>query len=188
MSLITILIPPSLPICFTFIVFYFQYKLGNKNIKCLSDLRLYAAGRVNVLILDKTGTITEDDLELDGFQTTCINELDSNPKKVTDFDKIQPDAKLYNKVYTEFWKKFANDPNNSIFDNYKENYNFNMIFFLECLATCHSVDKMNDESLGNTIDLNLLNCVKWVQEKSSFIDNENDIVNILKINLYVFSH
>ena len=80
-GLFSSLCPPSLFICLAFIAFYFQYKLGNKNIQCVSDIRLYAAGNANVLILDKTGTMTEDDLELYGFQTTLVNELNSNLKK-----------------------------------------------------------------------------------------------------------
>ena len=179
LQIITSLCPPILPICVTFTCFYFQYKLDNKNIQCLSEVRLYGAGRVNILILDKTGTLTEDDIELHGFQTTLINELDSNPKKVTDFDKVELDARLYNKLYIEFWKKFSKNPDDPIFENYRDNYKYNMIFFLECLATCHSIDKMNDESLGNNIDLNILNCVKWHQEKSNYIENEHDIVTFI---------
>ena len=86
------------------------------------------------------------------------------------------DARLYNKIYLEFWKKFAVDPENIVCNEYKSNYQFNMIYFLECLATCHSIDKLNNDSLGNTIDLNLQNCVKWIQEKTEFGENENDTV------------
>jgi len=173
---ITCALPPSLPICISYTCFYFQYKLGNKNIKCLSDLRIYSAGRVNILILDKTGTLTEDDLELYGFQTTLVSQVESNPKKVTDFDRVELNANLYNKFYVEFWKRFSSNPEDMTFYGYKENYQNNMIYFLECLATCHSIDKINEESLGNTIDLNLLKNVKWIQEKSRFVSKDNDYV------------
>lgn len=180
-EIVVVLFPPTLPICFIFICFYFQYKLGNKNIKCLSDTRLYAAGRVNILILDKTGTLTEDEVEFYGFQTTLVSQLESNPRRVTEFDRVETDAKLYNKIYLDFWKMFSNDPDNPVFDNYEENYQFNMIYFLECLATCHGVDRMNNESLGNSVDIKILNKVQWLQDKSQFVKNDNDA---LKYDIY----
>jgi magnesium-transporting ATPase (P-type) len=43
----------------TFTTFYFHYNLNKKKISCISDKRMNAAGRVNNIILDKTGTLTE---------------------------------------------------------------------------------------------------------------------------------
>jgi magnesium-transporting ATPase (P-type) len=49
---------PSLQICMILSSFYFF----RKNISCISDRKMNAAGRVNIIVLDKTGTLTEENL------------------------------------------------------------------------------------------------------------------------------
>ena len=44
---------------------------------------------------------------------------------------------------------------------------------MECLATCHSVTKINDENKGNSIDLKIFNEVNWIYDSI----NENSKIN-----------
>ena len=168
---LTVVIPPILPICMTMTSFYFHINLMRKKISSISDIRMNAAGRMNIIILDKTGTLTEEGLNLYGFQTTMIN------KQLVEFTKIEQEADIYNKIYKEFYKNLCFNSNSSNFDNYLKDYKNNVIYFLECLATCHSIDRIKNDRIGNSIDITISDKIKWIQEK-----NENFWGN--KVNEY----
>jgi magnesium-transporting ATPase (P-type) len=157
---LTVVIPPILPICMTFTSFYFHINLMRKNIFSISDIRMNAAGRMNIIILDKTGTLTEEGLDLYGFQTTKINN------SVVEITEIEHGAEIYNIIYKEFYKKLSLNPEDPKFENYQNNYKNNIIYFLECLATCHSIDKIKEDCLGNSIDKTIYDKIKWIQEKN----------------------
>jgi cation-transporting ATPase 13A3/4/5 len=135
-----------------------------------------AAGRVNIIVLDKTGTLTEEGLELYGFQTTRV--VPFSLEKYVEFDDIEQSAKILNIVHKEFWKRYCIDPNERVFEDYKNALQNNMVYFVECLATCHSIDKLKGETLGNSVDKKIYDTLGWIQEKSSSVlDNENGIVS-----------
>ena len=67
LDLLTVVVPPSLPLSLSLGSFFYQYTLMNKKISCSGVYRLMAAGKINKLIVDKTGTLTEEDLELYGY-------------------------------------------------------------------------------------------------------------------------
>jgi cation-transporting ATPase 13A3/4/5 len=167
---LTIIIPPILPICMTFTSFYFHMNLNIKNISCISDKRMNAAGRSNIIVLDKTGTLTEEGLELYGFQTTHVNTIADMPS--LQFLNIETDAKVFNIIYKDFYRRLCLNPNNPIFDNYLTNPQNNLIYYLECLACCHSIDKIKDDILGNSIDLKIFEHINWIQEKSTEYSGE----------------
>jgi len=169
------LFSPNILINVVFTTFYFQYKLGNSDISCTSELRINAAGKVNYLVLDKTGTLTEEGLDLYGFQITKVNCEESNPKHVESFDNIEHSLDLYNDIYINFWTRLINlTVDNDLQNNYKTNYQSNIIYYIECLATCHSIDKIRGEVLGNSIDKSIFDKLMWKQEVSSVLDNDDD--------------
>jgi len=178
LTLVGTLFPPTLLICVIFTAFYFQYKLSLEYIACISELRLNAAGKVNNIILDKTGTLTEEGLDLYGFQTTKISYSDTNPSSVDNFDDIEFSLDLYNKIYIDFWKRLLNtDEDSQIRATYQNNYQTNIIYYLESLATCHSIDKIRGEVLGNSIDKSIFDNLEWNQEIFSVCENDELKVN-----------
>ena len=62
--MITIVVPPSLPLALTVGVAYALVALRRASIFCVSPPRVNLAGKVNVFCFDKTGTLTADGLEL----------------------------------------------------------------------------------------------------------------------------
>ena len=158
----TIIFTPTLPISLTFTTFYFYLNLNRNKISCLSEKRMNAAGKVNILVLDKTGTLTEEGLDLFGFQITKLNKIDNS----FGFDKIETDSIILNSIHIEFWKKFCFNPNDQIFVDYQTNFKNNLIYFIECLATCHTIDKIKDDCLGNSIDKKIFDTLNWIQDKS----------------------
>jgi cation-transporting ATPase 13A2 len=172
-DLLTVIIPPTLPICMTFTTFYFHYNLNKKKISCISDRRMNAAGRVNNIILDKTGTLTEEGLDLQGFQTTKAFVDKNGGGLILNFDNLETNSKIFNNVHKEFYKRLCLDPDNECFRSYQISPKNNLIYFLECLATCHAIDKVKGDSLGNSIDKKIFDNVNWTQEKCEDYWTEN---------------
>lgn len=66
LDLITIVIPPVLPLVLSIGTSFSIYRLKQLKITCISLPAVNAAGRVSVVVFDKTGTITEDWMVLKG--------------------------------------------------------------------------------------------------------------------------
>lgn len=161
-----IVLPPTLPISLTVGTFYYQYSLNQRKIRCSDEYRLIAAGRVNKIILDKTGTLTKEDLELYGYRTTI------KKKGEIVFDSLENDSKLYLSFLSEYYKKEFHNKNlqkdeSNLINNEEEEEDESdntMTYFLECLATCHSIAKIDGEYKGNCIDMKIFNNIKWQYE------------------------
>ena len=116
-------------------------------------------------------------------------------------DSREKNSKLYLSNLSEYYKnefhnrilaknKEKNDKENIIeinSDNNEENQSDNEIekkkkddtdntitYFMECLATCHSVTKINDENKGNSIDIKIFNEVNWIYDPLNLSSNAND--------------
>lgn len=67
LDVVTIAVPPALPAALTVGLIYAQERLSHAGVICLSPPRINLAGRVNLVALDKTGTMTKSDLRLCGL-------------------------------------------------------------------------------------------------------------------------
>ena len=77
LSLITIAIPPALPISLHVGISIALLRLKKKKIFCINPLKINLAGKVSVMCFDKTGTLTEDCLDL--FKVLAITfNIDKN--------------------------------------------------------------------------------------------------------------
>lgn len=203
LRLLIIILPPMLPISLTFTSFYFQYSLKRHNITCINDSKIFIAGQINCIVLDKTGTLTEEGLDLFGFQTTIIKyqlknknlikeeeekiqktriEAEGKPEENVnlnfklEFDDIEYDSTIMNSILEDFYKGIFNKnyDNQREYDNYKKDYKFNIVYYLECLASCHSIDILNDETFGNSVDKKIFENLNWKIENDQ-IEFGNEI-------------
>jgi cation-transporting P-type ATPase 13A2 len=55
---------------------YFWFRLKKKNITCLHPSKINTVGKINIVALDKTGTLTQDSLKLKGYIQTKNSKLD----------------------------------------------------------------------------------------------------------------
>lgn len=60
LDLITITVPPGLPVSMTFGIIFALEKMKDKKIFCSSPNKVVYGGLINCLCFDKTGTLTED--------------------------------------------------------------------------------------------------------------------------------
>ena len=167
----TILIPCFLPIINIFSKLFYTYNLSKKNIKCISEDRLNISGLINTIIIDKTGTLTEKGLELEGFQIAKSSMNRENRLPVKFFETI---PKINNSIHLEFWKRYCLNPNDNFFNDYQNNYENNYVYFIECLATCHNLELNNDDTLGNSLDMKLYESLDWKIKKEEII-KENEV-------------
>lgn len=60
LDLITITVPPGLPVSMTFGIIFALEKMKSKKIYCSSPNKVIHGGMTDMLCFDKTGTLTED--------------------------------------------------------------------------------------------------------------------------------
>ena len=63
-DMVTIVVPPALPLAMTVGTMYALLALRRKGISCISPPKVNIAGKVNAFVFDKTGTLTTEGLEL----------------------------------------------------------------------------------------------------------------------------
>lgn len=66
LDIITIIVPPALPLAMTAGQVYSQARLKKKNIFCISPQKINVSGKLKLVCFDKTGTLTDDGLTMDG--------------------------------------------------------------------------------------------------------------------------
>lgn len=66
LDIVTIVVPPALPLAMTAGTVYSQARLKMKNIFCISPQRINICGKLKLICFDKTGTLTDDGLTMDG--------------------------------------------------------------------------------------------------------------------------
>ena len=169
LDLLTIALPPTLPLSLTLGTFYYQYSLLNKSVSCSGVYRLMASGKINKLIFDKTGTLTEEDLELYGYVSSI--KKDGNIL----LDSKESNSKLYLNYLFEYYKNlYHSQLMGQNKKKKKDDTDNTTTYFMECLATCHSVTKINDENKGNSIDIKIFNDVNWIYDSININAKAND--------------
>jgi cation-transporting P-type ATPase 13A2 len=63
-DMVTIVVPPALPLALTVGVIYAVSALRKDNLFCISPPKINLAGKINAVCFDKTGTLTADSLKL----------------------------------------------------------------------------------------------------------------------------
>lgn len=97
LDIITIVIPPALPLAMTAGTVYSQSRLKQKNIFCISPQRINVCGKLKLVCFDKTGTLTEDGLTMYG----CVECRDGQ------FVDVHPqEPKTFN-IYTSLVQTLA---------------------------------------------------------------------------------
>ncbi|OMJ82558.1 hypothetical protein SteCoe_16723 [Stentor coeruleus] len=118
LDLITIAVPPALPLTMTIGIGYSMGRLKRKKISCISQPAINSSGRVSVVCFDKTGTLTKDEMGLNYV-----------------YDLNFPDKEI--------------SPENVSLD------------FQKCMACCHSLTILNNDFVGDPMEIATLNALKW---------------------------
>lgn len=139
LDLITIVVPPALPATLTIGTNFALSRLKNKMIFCISPQRVNVGGKIDVMCFDKTGTLTEEGLDVLGLRVvqrpgSRFSEL------LSDCSALLPTA------------SFERDPTTD--------YSIHKAA-LYTMATCHSLRLVNDELVGDPLDLKMFEFTNW---------------------------
>ena len=185
LQLITNLLPSAITISISIGIYISFIRLKHQEISCLDRNKIDIAGNVNTICFDKTGTLTEDHVETYGCRTVNFS------KKAITFGNFVDDLEEMSQKTFEFYmngdcpknkKQFLEDEeglkNNGFGTNCNNNNYFlklgqthqqkNMrlkLYFIEALATCNSLTKINGNIIGETIDLEMMKSTGWTFEE-----------------------
>ncbi|KAK5098854.1 hypothetical protein LTS08_006232 [Lithohypha guttulata] len=145
LDLITIVVPPALPATLTIGTNFALGRLRKKQIFCISPQRVNVAGKLDVVCFDKTGTLTEDGLDVLGVRLVQHPEIRFSDTVEEVHDLLPP-------------APYDRDPT----VNYRVNKNM-----LYTMATCHSLRMVDDELIGDPLDLKMFQFTDWTFEEGS---------------------
>ena len=159
---ITLIFSPTLLLCFNFGRIYYNGRLKERNISCVIEKKIDSTGHIDIIVLDKTGTLTESKLEMNCYKLSSLgsnNELRIGTEELT--------SKIMNKIYKKFWQNIYKRKikseiyNENMNVSYQTSFLYNIIYFTECLATCHNIFCFNQKIFGNSIDKELFQELGW---------------------------
>lgn len=145
LDLITIVVPPALPATLTIGTNFALSRLKQKLIFCISPQRVNVGGKLDVITFDKTGTLTEDGLDVLGVRV------------------VQRPANRFSEILNESstllpGATYERDPT--------VDYNANKAI-MYTMATCHSLRIVDDEFIGDPLDLKMFQFTGWQFEEGS---------------------
>ncbi|KAF5026028.1 hypothetical protein F66182_1883 [Fusarium sp. NRRL 66182] len=139
LDLITIVVPPALPATLTIGTNFALNRLKKKQIFCISPQRVNVGGKIDIMCFDKTGTLTEEGLDVLGVR---VVDRDSNK-----FGEI------------------VNEPQMLLAEASRQNAQDTFRAALHTMATCHSLRSVDDELIGDPLDLKMFEFTRWTYEE-----------------------
>ena len=176
----------------SFMILLGIFRLQGNNIICFDKSRLLNSGRINTIILNKTGTLSNDILEINGYHVPNLNlhrkgHVIYNNYLRTQSKEMNVHLLNYYKEYLEI-KENSNIKKNAAsflaFNKLNQKFEYYLVMFLECLLCCNHLDKFGIDLFGNKIETNLYNDMKWDIKQYDNTNNEKENnKNIDEINI-----
>ncbi|KAH7348078.1 hypothetical protein BKA66DRAFT_432511 [Pyrenochaeta sp. MPI-SDFR-AT-0127] len=143
LDLITIVVPPALPATLTIGTSFALSRLKQKQIFCISPQRVNVGGKLDVVCFDKTGTLTEEGLDVLGVR---VVERPRNrfSELLADSYDILPGSQHDRDPTVEYLAHKT---------------------ILYTMATCHSLRKIDDELVGDPLDVKMFDFTSWSYEE-----------------------
>ncbi|KAF4983077.1 hypothetical protein FZEAL_1424 [Fusarium zealandicum] len=150
LDLITIVVPPALPATLTIGTSFALSRLKKKQIFCISPQRVNVGGKIDLMCFDKTGTLTEEGLDVLGVRV------------------VDRDSKKFSEIITEPQMLLAEATRQNAQDSFRA--------ALHTMATCHSLRSVDDELVGDPLDLKMFEFTCWSYEegKQNFAEGEDE--------------
>ena len=175
--------------------------LKNENIFCFEKFKLLSSSTINTIFFSKSGTLCENNFEINGFHPIYINPHKPNiiSYRTYNINQYKEMNLQLLKYYRDYLYKIQNH-------NFKQEMNVRHGFklehnqynedkmsieswecttlFLECLLSCNNLEKNNIELFGNTIEKEIFLNMRWELKPYIFsrhrsndkdiLDNKND--------------
>jgi cation-transporting ATPase 13A3/4/5 len=137
-------------------------RLKKKSIFCISPQKINVAGRVNIMCFDKTGTLTDEGLSVHGFRVISVKS-----EKLVTFRKLKMSVKELHVegMYTST-------------EEYEEKKGHASVLFIEALASCHSLTKVNGKLIGDPLDIEMFSASGWIlDEPDADAGDPNELIS-----------
>ena len=167
--------------------------LKNENIICFDKSKLICSSTINTIFFGKTGTLCENDFEINGYHPIYKNSHKSNNMTYKTF-KFEQSKELNSQLFQYYkdylYKKQINnqnfDTNHPFKGDIKKTNNDKIMkgaskyvcLFLECLLSCNNIEKIDSEIFGNPIETEIFNNLRWNIKPYNY-NNENKEENKL---------
>jgi cation-transporting ATPase 13A2 len=152
LDLITIVVPPALPATLTIGTSFALSRLKKKQIFCISPQRVNVGGKLDVVCFDKTGTLTEEGLDVLGVRVVerprnRFSELLADPYDILPSSQHDRDPTVEYAAHKTI---------------------------LYTMATCHSLRKIDEELVGDPLDVKMFDFTGWSYEEGEQKSGSNE--------------
>lgn len=152
LDLITIVVPPALPATLTIGTSFALSRLKQKQIFCISPQRVNVGGKLDVVCFDKTGTLTEEGLDVLGVRVVerprnRFSEILADPYDILPASHHDRDPTVEYVAHKTI---------------------------LYTMATCHSLRKIDDELVGDPLDVKMFDFTGWSYEEGEGSGSNDD--------------
>ncbi|KAI7829102.1 hypothetical protein BX661DRAFT_142712 [Kickxella alabastrina] len=143
LDLITVTIPPALPAAIGIGMAFAAGRLRKASIFCTSPSRINVASKVSIAVFDKTGTLSE--LDLDMLGVCAVDPSTGNFTEICTSIEQAADAKIH------------------MTGDQAESTNISVVC---ALATCHSLRLVNGFPVGDPLEAKMLEFSGWHIEEA----------------------
>ena len=155
---------PSYQLNLSLVYMYGNINLKNKNIQSVDDSRICLAGKVSTIFFDKTGTLSEEYLTVNGYHVLTkgnnAHHHHVNDSRFVVKSYKKTDLHLLSKRYLNYYS--THDKSNTTNCVHAHAHAcYNEACFIEIITTCHSLEKIDNEIYGNSIDKEIFDKLKW---------------------------
>ena len=176
---------PTFHVINSAIILFSSHNLAKENILCYDKSRLLYAGFINTVFFDKTGTLSENFIDINGFFPISII-----PNKSQLYLKcyFRDQVKVLTSELIDYYISYIKDTQNIIeYENNSNNFQkfgdltkcMTALFF-ECMMCCNSLEKVNNRLFGNTIEREVFGELKWEFKIINENSEEENIKNTKK--------
>ncbi|KAL9641557.1 hypothetical protein ABK040_013478 [Willaertia magna] len=168
--LITIVVPPALPIALLVSISLAISRLQRYKIFCVAPQRMNVCGLIDLIVFDKTNTLTTDKLELHGIiPMEENNELSTHFVKLLSDENVADNQALLNISNDEKLQQLSATLNNNL--------------FTQSIACCHNLSIIlnkdgSERLIGDPLDIILFEATKWKLKEinnSYIVESSNDL-------------
>ena len=160
LDMITVVIPPALPTCMSFGIAFAILRLRKKRIYCISPEKIIIAGKLDIICFDKTGTLTKEGLVFDG-----VIPIKSQDSKIPCFGAFTAIYELNKavEIRSALLNSLSMNMETSLFKQTRKNLE---AIFIEVLACCHSLTRVNKKLIGDLLDITMFESTGWQLEEN----------------------
>ena len=176
------------------------FNLKNEKILCFEKSKILCSSTINTIFFGKTGTLCENKFEINGYHPLYISPHNSNYITYKTYKAVQYkdlNSQLV-RFYRNYLKKINIHQESSLRHGIKKELNQlnfekmnkdiceHSALFLECLLSCNNLEKYNIEIIGNPIEKQIFENMKWDIKTYNFSSDNQDKELLEEDNSYFY--